>query len=405
MFNGIRIHCGHTICISCLSDYIFNQIDNGVTCIKCPQFKCKALIDDSIIHVLSDVIAYGRYRQFLQNSFLDTSSNWKFCPNPKCNSAIKCQRDVPLLICNCSTPLCTSCMDKFHWPLTCKENTLWAARTKVKDKVEDPNLPDLPKFEGQKYEMSVETKPCPRCKTRWEKNGGCNHIHCRKCFYHFCWVCLKEFNQQTHDDFYVCKQGFEVATKKENLQMEVGTASYNEALKSTLELRKKMRLDHEQKVADLREKKRSSKRAVQHERASIFLTEKYLNKSRRMKVLLKQIVNATETSNEKVPGKLNMKFIYKMISRMIESHLMLSRAYKLISYFNLSQGTSVCSIVESLEHVVFRMDAMFQDPKQYLPWSQCQWKFADLKFYLDFLVKETLKYLKARKKGNTTILH
>jgi len=216
---------------------------------------------------------------------------------------------------------------------------------------------------------------------------------------------LKEFNQQTHDDFYVCKQGYEVETTKENLQMEVGTEAYNEKFKNTLEKRKRMRMDHAEQVALLREKKRTSKRAVQHERASIFLTEKYLNKSRRMKVLLREIVTATEASKEKVPGKLNMKFMYEMISRLIESHLMLSRGYKLISYYHLENGNAVYSIVESLEHVVFRMDAMFQDPKQYLPWSQCQWKYADLKFYIQFLVKETQKYLKARKNKNMIVLH
>ena len=34
------------------------------------------------------------------------------------------------------------------------------------------------------------TKDCPKCKVAINKDGGCNHMHCKQCDHHFCWVCL-----------------------------------------------------------------------------------------------------------------------------------------------------------------------------------------------------------------------
>lgn len=70
---GIKLYCDHWICRLCLIDYITNQIDNGLTFIECPAWKCKSTINEAVIHVMSDNIAYSRYRKFLQNAFLDVT--------------------------------------------------------------------------------------------------------------------------------------------------------------------------------------------------------------------------------------------------------------------------------------------------------------------------------------------
>ena len=42
------------------------------------------------------------------------------------------------------------------------------------------------------------TKDCPVCKIAINKDGGCNHMHCKQCDHHFCWVCLGHFDHTTY---------------------------------------------------------------------------------------------------------------------------------------------------------------------------------------------------------------
>jgi hypothetical protein len=34
---------------------------------------------------------------------------------------------------------------------------------------------------------TLNTQPCPKCRVRIEKNGGCSHMHCSQCNYDFTW--------------------------------------------------------------------------------------------------------------------------------------------------------------------------------------------------------------------------
>lgn len=51
--------------------------------------------------------------------------------------------------------------------------------------------------------ISAHTKECPRCQSTIEKNGGCNHMTCRKCRHEFCWVCMGK-SACMHDFLFIC---------------------------------------------------------------------------------------------------------------------------------------------------------------------------------------------------------
>lgn len=46
----------------------------------------------------------------------------------------------------------------------------------------------------------LDIKPCPSCAEPVEKNGGCDHMNCDKCKWHFCWQCLMMFSSS--EQFY-----------------------------------------------------------------------------------------------------------------------------------------------------------------------------------------------------------
>lgn len=42
--------------------------------------------------------------------------------------------------------------------------------------------------------IAKNTKPCPKCNVRVQKDGGCFYMQCLRCRHAFCWQCL-----QPHD--------------------------------------------------------------------------------------------------------------------------------------------------------------------------------------------------------------
>ena len=78
--------------------------------------------------------------------------------------------ETKVVICAlCLTQVCFQCRDEKHEG-TCEENM----NNKLEGWVQEHG--------GVRF--------CPVCKTKVEKNEGCNHMTCIICKYEFCWFCL-----------------------------------------------------------------------------------------------------------------------------------------------------------------------------------------------------------------------
>lgn len=177
--------CGHRFCADCYRQYLAQKIkDEGEAArIKCPGDGCTKIVDSRSLDLLVAADLKDRYHVLLTRTYVDDKENLKWCPAPDCVFAVQCpvkNRDldkiVPTVYCNCSHAFCFGCSLSDHQPAPCALVKKWLK--KCEDDSETANW------------ISANTKECPRCHSTIEKNGGCNHMTCRKCRHEFCWMCM-----------------------------------------------------------------------------------------------------------------------------------------------------------------------------------------------------------------------
>lgn len=144
--------------------------------------------DDFIVDLLPTKLK-PKYQQLITSGFVANNRLIKWCQAPDCSNAIKVDvaaEDRPAVICKCGYHFCFACNTEIHDMIPCK---LVQEFKEVKAET----------LKTSNWVVRF-TKPCPKCKTDIEKNGGCNHIVCRQCKHEFCWVCSKEFrNYAAHN--------------------------------------------------------------------------------------------------------------------------------------------------------------------------------------------------------------
>jgi len=108
---------------------------------------------------------------------VEDNPNIKWCPRAGCGNAVKSDvKSISEAQCSCGFKFCFKCNGEAHAPATCLMMKAWLK--KCQDDSETSNW------------ISANTKDCPKCNSAIEKNGGCNHMTCRKCKYEFCWICM-----------------------------------------------------------------------------------------------------------------------------------------------------------------------------------------------------------------------
>ncbi|KAF0699866.1 Aste57867_9576 [Aphanomyces stellatus] len=174
----VALGCKHFFCVDCWVPYLQIKIAEGPACITttCPQHGCNERVSDLIFQKLLPKENFAKYEKYLLRSFVDINKTVKWCPSPGCDKAISSSGGLTTVACVCGCLFCLRCGDEAHLPVSCDQLALW--QEKCKNESETANW------------ILANTKKCPKCSVRIEKNQGCNHMTCRSCKYEFCWTCM-----------------------------------------------------------------------------------------------------------------------------------------------------------------------------------------------------------------------
>ncbi|RPD54443.1 RING-5 domain-containing protein [Lentinus tigrinus ALCF2SS1-7] len=188
--------CEHKFCASCWKEYITSKVRTEAECtITCMAEDCNIVALDPFVQKAlgDDKETWERYQELLVRQFVSCIPHLKFCPYPSCTYTVSCPAAatksslvtiVPIVTCGASNThvFCFGCpIDSDHRPVVCAVAKMWLQ--KCRDDSETANW------------IKSNTKECSKCQSTIEKNGGCNHMTCKKCKYEFCWVCMGPWSE------------------------------------------------------------------------------------------------------------------------------------------------------------------------------------------------------------------
>ena len=189
-------------CISRLNERRFIidlQIGYSLDCpVSCPQ----SLIRETNHFKLMSDSDYDKYQRFGAEECV-LSSGGVLCPQPGCGAGILIDNsDVDLcfrISCSsCGFVFCRKCLQGFHIGDCLSDDSDTMPNTSCFTKV-DKTVADQSKWDEMltRTAIKLSTKPCPKCRTPTERDGGCMHMVCTRsqCGYNWCWICQTEWNR------------------------------------------------------------------------------------------------------------------------------------------------------------------------------------------------------------------
>lgn len=213
----LSMPCGHEFCLDCWSDFCTNAVQEGPSCVgvTCPQASCPEVVtEDEMTAALQkmnvnnssdcdnsadDILT--KYKQYQLRSFVDSNPLTRWCPGRGCEriayalSPAAMEAEGSVASCDaCTTQFCLVCGDEPHAPAHCKKLAKW--NEKCRNESETANW------------ILANTKSCPKCVSRIEKNQGCNHMTCQKCRFEFCWICMGDWHDHGSNTggYYKCNK-------------------------------------------------------------------------------------------------------------------------------------------------------------------------------------------------------
>ncbi|XP_056016354.1 E3 ubiquitin-protein ligase parkin-like isoform X2 [Ostrea edulis] len=192
----------HLICMECFLSYCVTQLnerrfveDPGAGySLPCPAGCPDSLIKDPHHFCLLGTEQYERYKSFAAEEYL-LQNGGLMCPALGCGAGLLLEELSQKVICpSCRFEFCRECRDAYHPEEECNtHHTAGASGQEVDNSLEQA-------MRAHNELESMETidkisKPCPKCRVKTERSGGCMHMTCSVCKTDWCWICDKEWNR------------------------------------------------------------------------------------------------------------------------------------------------------------------------------------------------------------------
>ncbi|XP_067002583.2 E3 ubiquitin-protein ligase parkin [Anabrus simplex] len=197
----------HVTCLDCFRAYCRSRLrdrqfwthpEHGYT-LPCPAGCRDSLITEVHHFRLLSNQEYAQYQRFATEEFV-LQAGGVLCPQPGCGMGILADPDCRRITCisGCGFVFCRQCLQGYHIGNCAQESEGTSGPKGNCDYAVDPNRAAQARWdEASKVTIKVSTKPCPKCRTPTERDGGCMHMVCTRpqCGFHWCWVCQTEWTR------------------------------------------------------------------------------------------------------------------------------------------------------------------------------------------------------------------
>ncbi len=177
-----RTPCGHVYDKECFVNQCLSTSDEVIP-IRClgSRGNCQAIL---AFTDLEAALSRDQLDKLLEASFTryirKHPQTYQYCPTAGCDQIYKVSDEGRIFTCStCLTSICARCGAVNHEGLTCEQYK--------KAALSDDAFIEWKKKNG--------AKDCPKCGCTIQKSEGCNHMECRACRSHICWVCMRVFEK------------------------------------------------------------------------------------------------------------------------------------------------------------------------------------------------------------------
>ncbi|KAL9113482.1 MAG: hypothetical protein Q9227_002523 [Pyrenula ochraceoflavens] len=191
--DQITMTCAHTrdVCTECLQQTLEAQLESrGWDRFSCPT--CSQPLQHCDMQMWAPPGLFERYDAYLVSKAMESDESIVACAIVTCDGYGICDLGFDSWVtCNkCEHRTCVGCRLEFHPGESCDEHR---RRLDTEAQVAERDSEKKEEEAATARFLQEETfKTCPRnsCSAVIEKNGGCDHMTCRKCGEEFCWVCM-----------------------------------------------------------------------------------------------------------------------------------------------------------------------------------------------------------------------